>query len=65
MKDLIRRILKEELSKDEKLDFYFEYYKNLTPSNLKVIKEDGKIIIEGFNDGETNIDIDYNIFIKL
>lgn len=65
MRDLIRRILKEELSKDEKLDFYFEYYKNLTPSNLKVIKEDGKIIIEGFNDGETNIDIDYNIFIKL
>lgn len=34
MRDLIRRILKEELSKDEKLDFYFEYYKNLTPPIL-------------------------------
>ena len=64
MRDLIRRILKEELSKDEKLDFYFEYYKNLTPSNLKVIKEDGKIIIEGF-DGSEGDDIDVNIFIKL
>jgi hypothetical protein len=64
MRDLIRRILKEELSKDEKLDFYFEYYKNLTPTNLKVIKEDGKIIIEGFNGSEDD-DIDVNIFIKL
>ena len=64
MRDLIKRILKEELSKDEKLDFYFEYYKNLTPSNLKVIKEDGKIIIEGF-DGSEDDDIDVNIFIQL
>ena len=64
MRDLIKRILKEELSKDEKLDFYFEYYKNLTPSNLKLIKEDGKIIIEGF-DGSEGDDIDVNIFIKL
>ena len=64
MRDLIRRILKEELSKDEKLDFYFGYYKNLTPSNLKVTKEDGKIIIEGF-DGSEGDDIDVNIFIKL
>ena len=64
MRDLIRRILKEELSKDEKLDFYFEYYKNLTPSNLKVIKEDGKIIIEGF-DGSEGDDIDVNIFIGI
>jgi len=64
MRDLIKRILKEELSKDEKLDFYFKYYKNLTPSNLKVIKEDGKIIIEGFNGSEDN-DIDLNIFIQL
>lgn len=61
MRDLIKRILKEELSKDEKLDFYFNYYKNLTPSNLKVIKEDGKIIIEGFEEEVKNI----NIFIKL
>ena len=64
MRDLIRRILKEELSKDEKLDFYFEYYKNLTPSNLKLTKEDGKIIIEGF-DGSEGDDIDVNIFIQL
>ena len=64
MRDLIKRILKEELSKDEKLDFYFGYYKNLTPSNLKVTKEDGKIIIEGF-DGSEGDDIDVNIFIKL
>lgn len=64
MRDLIKRILKEELSKDEKLDFYFEYYKNLTPANLKVIKEDGKIIIEGF-DGSEGDDIDVNIFIQL
>ena len=64
MRDLIRRILKEELTKDEKLDFYFEYYKNLTPSNLKLTKEDGKIIIDGF-DGSEGDDIDVNIFIKL
>ena len=64
MRDLIKRILKEELSEDEKLDFYFEYYKNLTPSNLKVIKEDGKIIIEGF-DGSEDDDIDVNIFIEI
>jgi hypothetical protein len=64
MRDLIRRILKEELSKDEKLDFYFEYYKNLTPSNLKLTKEDGKIIIEGF-DGSDDKDMDINIFIGL
>lgn len=62
MRDLIRKILKEELSKDEKLDFYFEYYKNLTPSNLKLTKEDGKIIIEGF-DGSDDKDMDINIFI--
>ena len=48
MKDLIKKILKEELSKNETLDFYLEYYKNLTPSNYKVKKKDGKIIIEGF-----------------
>lgn len=48
MRDLIRRILKEESSKDEKLDFYLDYYKNLTPSDYKVKKKDGKIIIEGF-----------------
>lgn len=64
MRDLIKRILKEELSKDEKLDFYFEYYKNLTPSNLKLTKEDGKIIIEGF-DGSDDKDMDINIFIGL
>ena len=64
MRDLIRRILKEELSKDEKLDFYFEYYKNLTPTNLKVIKEDGKIIIEGFDESDDK-DMDINIFIGL
>ena len=64
MRKLIKRILKEELSKDSKLDFYFDYYKNLTPSNLKVIKEDGKIIIEGF-DGSEDDDMDLNIFIKL
>ena len=64
MRDLIKRILKEEISKDSKLDFYFDYYKNLTPSNLKVIKEDGKIIIEGFNGSEDN-DIDVNIFIGI
>lgn len=62
MRDLIRRILKEELSKDEKLDFYFEYYKNLTPSNLKLTKEDGKIIIDGF-DRSDDKDMDINIFI--
>ena len=64
MRDLIKRILKEELSKDEKLDFYFEYYKNLTPTNLKLTKEDGKIIIEGF-DGSDDKDMDINIFIGL
>jgi hypothetical protein len=64
MRDLIRRILKEELSKDEKLDFYFEYYKNLTPSNLKLTKEDGKIIIEGFDESKGG-DTDVNIFIQL
>jgi len=64
MRDLIKRILKEELSKDEKLDFYFNYYKNLTPSNLKVIKEDGKIIIEGFEESKGG-DTDVNIFIQL
>jgi hypothetical protein len=64
MRDLIRRILKEELSKDEKLDFYFEYYKNLTPTNLKLTKEDGKIIIDGF-DRSDDKDMDINIFIGL
>ena len=64
MRDLIRRILKEELSKDEKLDFYFEYYKNLTPSNLKLTKEDGKIVIEGFDESKGG-DTDVNIFIQL
>ena len=64
MRDLIRRILKEELSKDEKLDFYFEYYKNLTPSNLKLTKEDDKIIIEGFDKTKEG-DTDVNIFIQL
>lgn len=64
MRDLIKRILKEELSKDEKLDFYFEYYKNLTPSNLKLTKEDGKIIIEGFDETKDG-DTDVNIFIQL
>ena len=64
MRDLIKRILQEELSKDEKLDFYFEYYKNLTPSNLKLTKEDGKIVIEGF-DGSDDKDMDINIFIGL
>ena len=48
MRDNIKRILKEELTKKEKLDFYLEYYKNLTPSDYKVKKKDGKIIIEGF-----------------
>ena len=38
-----------------------QYYKNLTPSNLKVSKEDNKIIIEGFEEEIKNI----NIFIKL
>ena len=64
MRKLIKKILKEELSKHSKLDFYFDYYKNLTPSNLKVIKEDGKIIIEGF-DGSEDDDIDVNIFIGI
>jgi len=62
MRELIKRVLKEELSKDSELDFYFDYYKNLTPSKLKVKKEDNKIIIEGF-EGEK--DINLNIFIKL
>lgn len=61
MRDLIRKILKEETSKDNKIDFYMQYYKNLTPSNLKVTKEDGKIIIEGFEEEVKNI----NIYIKL
>jgi hypothetical protein len=62
MRDLIKRILKEEVSKDSELDYYFDYYKNLTPSKLKVKKEDGKIIIEGFEEDE---EINLNIFIKL
>lgn len=61
MRDMIKKILKEETSKDNKIDFYMQYYKNLTPSNLKVGKEDGKIIIEGFEEEVKNI----NIFIKL
>ena len=61
MRDIIKKILKEETSKDNKIDFYVQYYENLTPSNLKVGKEDGKIIIEGFEEEVKNI----NIFIKL
>jgi len=61
MRDIIKKILKEETSKDSKIDYYLQYYKNLTPSNLKVSKEDGKIIIEGFEEEVKNI----NIFIKL
>ena len=61
MRDIIKKILKEETSKDSKIDFYVQYYENLTPSNLKVSKEDGKIIIEGFEEEVKNI----NIFIKL
>ena len=61
MRDIIKKILKEETSKDSKIDFYVQYYENLTPSNLKVGKEDGKIIIEGFEEEVKNI----NIFIKL
>lgn len=61
MRDIIKKILKEETSKNSKIDFYMQYYKNLTPSNLKVSKEDGKIIIEGFEEEVKNI----NIFIKL
>ena len=61
MRDIIKKILKEETSKDSKIDFYMQYYKNLTPSNLKVGKEDNKIIIEGFEEEVKNI----NIFIKL
>ena len=52
MRDNIKRILKEELTKKEKLDFYLEYYKNLTPSDYKVKKKDGNIIIEGFYDSK-------------
>ena len=62
MRELIKKVLKEELSKDSELDFYFDYYQNLTPSKLKVKKEDNKIIIEGFEGEE---DINLNIFIKL
>ena len=61
MRHIIKKILKEETSKDNKIDFYMQYYENLTPSNLKVSKEDGKIIIEGFEEEVKNI----NIFIKL
>lgn len=61
MRDIIKKILKEETSKNNKIDFYMQYYENLTPSNLKVSKEDGKIIIEGFEEEVKNI----NIFIKL
>lgn len=64
MRDLIKKVLREELSKNEKLDFYFGYYRNLTPSNLKVIKKDGKIIIEGFDETKDG-DTDVNIFIQL
>ena len=57
MRDIIKKILKEETSKDNKIDFYMQYYENLTPSNLKVSKEDGKIIIEGFEEEVKNINI--------
>lgn len=29
-----------------KLEFYYNYFKNLLPKGFKIIKEDGKIIIK-------------------
>jgi hypothetical protein len=38
--------LKEELNNDfDRVEYYLEYYKNLTPSDFSVLREDDKIII--------------------
>ena len=65
MRDIIKNILREGIVDDKKskIDFYTEYYKNLTPSNLKVVKEGDKIVITGFEDEVQKIE--YNFFIKL
>lgn len=36
----------ESSKKDERIDFYLEYFKNLTPDGFNIKKEADKIVIE-------------------
>lgn len=48
----IRQIISESIKKEndknkdfDRVEFYLEYYKNLTPSDFSVLRENDKIII--------------------
>ena len=41
-----KEYIKNKDDKKQKIDMYFDYYKNLSPKNFKVKKEKNKIVIE-------------------
>ena len=41
-----KEYIKNKDDKKQKIEMYFDYYKNLSPKNFKVKKEKNKIVIE-------------------
>lgn len=55
--------ISEELDSFDRIDFYLKYYTNVSPSTFSIEKQDGKIVIEGFDreyaqSPNTTLDID-------
>lgn len=51
---LLKGIPKEEPKQYDKLGYYHQYYKNLSPSNHKVTVRDGEIVISDIDNSSEN-----------